>query len=194
MTLTTHVAIGAPTDVKELFGFCRQLLGAPADLPVEHDYKGSVRKIANPGGVGLPAWLEIEYGADGPLPVHVHDKWCPRVGDEYGAGEAEVLEHAAEIAADPLQNGWAAIDVSLDTTYSYRGEDGASCSDLHARLVLAIGHFCDARGLPWKWQDEFLGSWHDGEEGLAEFGDAFASTGAKRWFEQTVVPAIAGRV
>lgn len=132
MTLDTSIAIGKPCDVREVFAFCRTLLGAPEDTPVRErvcdDYKAGCKTIGNPIGIGLPALLEIYYGE--------------------------------------------------------------SCSDLHARLIRALGQWCDGRGLPWKWQNEYTGEWHDAYDGLDEFGDAHKATGADNWFRNTVMPAI----
>lgn len=205
MTLDTRIVIGKPTPVRPLFDFCRELLGAPADTPVHEGVCDGNRlgqkEIRNPGGIGLPAWLWIYYGADGPM-RHVCDKWCDRkVGPAEWDDEGEhvvtaedVASHAADIAGDPTENGWSAIEVSFDTAYGYTGPNGESCSDLHARLVRAVGAWCDRKGLPWKWQNEFTGEWHHGTDGLAEFGDAFRSTGAESWFREKALPAILSEV
>jgi hypothetical protein len=172
VTLTTSVAIGAPTDVLELFRFCRALLGVAEEVPFTHNASelSGCREIYNPGGIGAPAWLWIYYGADGPLPADTDEEADP---------------------ADPL-NGWACIHVTFDTAYGYTGNGGESCSDLHARLLTALGDWLDARDLPWKWQDEYTGEWHDRFDGLAEFGDAHRSSGAAAWFDDVVRPLIGG--
>lgn len=195
MTLDTSVVIGAPTDVMELFQFCRTLLGTLEGTPFTHneasDHRPGQRQIFNPGGIGLPAWLWIYYGADGPIPKHQHDKWCAsEVGGEWDHDQEDVDSHAAHIASDPTENGWAVIEVTFDTAYGYR-ENGESCSDLHARLVTALGQWLDAKGLPWKWQNEYTGEWFDGYDGLDDFGDAHRASGADAWFTGTVLPAIA---
>lgn len=195
MTLDTSIAIGKPTPVRPLFDFCRELLGTPADTRVNEGVCDGSRlgqkEIYNPGGIGLPAWLWIYYGADGPFEVHQHDEFCSvTLGGKYDTTQQEIDEHAEWIANDPTENGWAAIEVTFDTAYGWRGPSGESCSDLHARLIRAVGQWCDRKGLPWKWQNEFTGEWHDGTDGLDEFGDAFRSTGAQDWFTTKVLPAI----
>src|SRR5207248_10514855 len=77
MTLNTSVVIGNPINVREVFAFCRKILGCPEDVSFEQgdSYRPGQKQILNPGGIGLPAWLWIYYGADGPM-VHQHDKWC----------------------------------------------------------------------------------------------------------------------
>lgn len=175
MTLNTSVAIGSPTNVHDVYALCRKLLDTPDDVqPItSNDDPNRVRRdgskyIANPGGLGLDAWLWINYGADGPL-THTCDQWC----------DDETHDLAEN---DPTQNGWAAIEVTFDTSYGYRGENGESCSDLHAWLVTALGQWLDAKGLPWKWCNEYTGEWFDRFDGLAEFGDAHRATGAIRRF------------
>lgn len=183
MTLCTSIAIGKPHNVREVFDFCRTLLDTPDGTPFEQrvcgDWRPGQREIYNPPGIDLAAWLWIYYGADGPMIVPADD---PEDPDE--------VDH---VKSTPTKNGWAAIEVTFDTAYGYRGPDGESCSDLHARLVTALGQWCDARGLPWKWQNEYTGEWHDQYDGLAEFGDAHRTTGADDWFRHTVMPAILGR-
>lgn len=203
MTLDTSIAIGKPHNVREIFDFCRLLLKTPEDTPVIErvcgDWRAGCKEISNPIGIGLAALLEVYYGADGPM-VHRHDKWCevevgPAKWDDTGqqmVTQAEVDSHTASIAANPCENGWAAIEVTFDTAYGYRGDGGESCSDLHARLIRAFGQWLDARGLPWKWQNEYTGEWFDSYDGLDEFGDAHRATGADAWFRNIVVPAIAG--
>lgn len=202
MTLDTRVAIGKPHNVREIFDFCNQMLGAPAEVLTEHQDcdgdRAGQRGLLNKPLQGLPAWLWMFYGVDGPM-VHRHTKWCetevgPAKWDDDGTvmvTQAEVDEHAASVAADPTENGWAAIEVSFDTAYGYRGEGGESCSDLHARLVTALGLWLDKRGLPWKWKNEYTGEWHDGADGLDRFGAAHRASGADAWFRNQVMPVIA---
>jgi hypothetical protein len=198
MTLSTKVAIGKPHDVREVFEFCRELLGTPEGTPV-HEGEGYLndqcKRIGNPIGIGLPALLDVTYGADGPM-IHRCDKWCAtELGGEWNHTQEDLDEHARHIAEDPTENGWAAIVVDFDTTYGYRGEGGESCSDLHARLVTALGRWLDERGLPWKWRNEYTGEWFDRYDQLDTLGDAHRCTGADAWFRDTVLPAIlSGRV
>lgn len=198
MTLNTRIAIGAPTDVRELLTFCQRLVNTPPGHGIhESDGYGQpgVRLIGNPIGIGADALLAIHYAPDGTLPTHVHDKWCAtELGGEWEHTQEDVDHHAEHIASDPTENGWAAIEVSFDTAYSYRGDGGESCSDLHARILTALGQWLDARNLPWKWQNEYTSEWHDGYDGLAEFGDAHRSTGADTWFRTVALPAIAAEV
>lgn len=126
---------------------------------------------------------------------HACDKWCatevgPAKWDETGERHHdadEVAEHAASIAADPTENGWAAIEVSFDTAYGYRGENGETCNQLHARYVGQLGAWLDKRGIPWKWKNEYTGEWFDGYEGLAEFA---RNRDAMDWFDSEVAPVI----
>lgn len=150
MTLCTRVAIGLPTNVHEVFAYCRTLLGASDSISIEKgwDWDKVNRTLRHPAGVGLDALLWLTYGADGPI---IRDE-----DEESGEGD--------------LPKGWSAIEVSFDTAYGYRGEDGESCSELHARLVRQLGEWLDRKGLSWKWHDEFYGDWHDGYDMLDQLG------------------------
>lgn len=197
MTLNTSVVIGKPHDVREIYSVCRALLDTPDHVePIERPantggfYRDELASIGHPVGVGLSALLDIRYGVDGPM-QHVCGSDCEVDPAGGYPTEADIEETHQWAARSPTQNGWAAIEVTFDTAYGYRGEDGESCSDLHARLVTALGRWLDARGLPWKWQNEYTGDWFDRFDGLAEFGDAHRSTGADAWFRNLVLPAIA---
>lgn len=198
MTLNTSIVIGKPYNVHEVFAYCRALLNTPENTEVragpepgeERDWRPGQKWIANPGGIGLAAWLWIYYGADGPM-LHQHDETCSiELGGKHDVTQEEIDEHTRHVAEDPTENGWGAIEVTFDTTYGYRSDAGEGCSQLHARLVAQLGRWLDERGLPWKWKNEYTGVWFDGYEGLAEFVDAHKSTGAAAWFEDTVMPLI----
>jgi len=200
MTLNTSVAIHGPYNVQEIYAFCRTLLNTPEDVePItgpkpgqERGYRHGDRWIANPGGIGLDAWLWINYGADGPM-VHRHDEWCAtELGGKYDTTQEEIDEHAAEVAKNPTENGWAGIEVSFDTAYGYRNEHGEGCSELHARLIAELGNWLDARGLQWKWHNEYTGEWFDRFDSLAEFAGYHESSGADEWFRSVVTPVILG--
>lgn len=195
MTLSTMVAIGKPYNVREVFDFCRRLLDTPDGTPVREGtgyLNPQTKQLGNPMGIGLVALLDVTYGADGPM-VHQHDKWCStELGGEYNTSQEDIDEHARHIANDPTENGWAAIVVDFDTPYGYRGEGGETCSDVHARLVTALGKWLDERNLPWKWKNEYTGEWFDRYDQLDAFGDAHRMTGADEWFRTTVMPAILG--
>lgn len=197
MTLDTSIVIGKPYNVHEVYAHCRTLLNTPESVAAQTgpdrpytDTRAGQKWIANPGGIGLPAWLWIYYGVDGPM-THLHDKWCAvDLGGEYEWTQQDIDEHTEYVANDPTQNGWGAIEVTFDTAYSYRSDSGEGCSQLHARLVAQLGKWLDDKALPWKWQNEYTGEWFDGYDGLAEFVDSHRSTGAADWFNNTVLPLI----
>lgn len=204
MTLDTRIAIRttAPTSAHEVFLYCRTLLNTPDNTPIEEDIREGERKgqrmLANPCGIGLDAWLMMYYGADGPM-THTCTEWCetevgPAKWDETGKVHhtaEDVAEHREYIAEKPTTNGWATIEVSIDTGYGFMSDRGESCSQRHARFIHELGEWLDRRGCTWKWQDEYTGEWHDGREGLAEFGDFHTSDGGPaQWFADTVMPFI----
>lgn len=198
MTFNTTIVIGNPLPVRELFDFCNGLLGAPADVKwKQQDCDGNrlgQREILNEPMQGLPAWLWIYYGADGPM-RHAHTKYCatevgPAKWDDdgkYPVTANDIAEHEAEIAADPTRNGWAAIEVTFDTAYGYVADDGTRCTQLHARYVAQFGAWLDKRGAPWRWQNEYTGEWFDGYDGLRDFAEDDAATG---WFDSQVAPVL----
>jgi hypothetical protein len=205
VTLNTSIVIGKPYNVHEVYAYCRALLNTPEHVKAEYgpepgeerSYRSGQKWVLNPGGIGLDAWLWIYYGADGPM-VHQHDKWCdievgPAKWDDEGnhtVTQEMVDDHAEQIANDPTENGWGAIEVTFDTAYGYRSDSGEGCSQLHARLVAQLGKWLDQLALPWKWQNEYTGEWFDGYNGLSEFVGAHESTGAASWFNDVVMPAI----
>lgn len=197
MTLDTKMALHGAINVHELYAYCRALLNTPDNIEPEYGSGWSnekTKRIGNPCGVGLDAWLTITYGPDGPLPVHEHDKWCEtELGGEYNTTQEQIDDHAAWVAGDPTENGWASVEVSFDTAYGHRTDRGESCSALHARLVAEVGHWCDRKGIEWKWQNEYTGEWFDRDDQLAEFGGFHTKPGgADEWFRNIVMPAIAG--
>lgn len=199
MTLDTSIAIGRPLPVREVFDFCNTLIGAPTTVKWKQEdctssHRAGQKQILNEPMQGLPAWLWIYYGQDGPM-RHTCDKWCatevgPAKWDETGErfhDAEEVAEHAKWIASNPTENGWAAIEVTFDTAYGYHGANGETCSQLHARLIAQLGAWLDKRDAPWKWQNEYTGEWFDGYDGLAEFA---SDRGATDWFHNEVAPLI----
>lgn len=184
MTLNTSIAIGGKVDPEAVYQFMNDLLGAPADVPTER----KPGKITNPPGIGLPAWLWVAHNDGKPLPVHEHDKWCDvKVGP---ATQEEVDEHLSDVGTDPTQNGWAYVEVWVDTAYGYRGPDGESCSALHAQLVAKLGKWLDMQDIPWKWNNEYTGEWFDRDDQLAKFGGYHLNSGADDWFRNITLPAI----
>jgi|SRR5687767_1265711 len=167
MTLNTTVLIGKPCDEKEVFMFCRELLNCPKDIPFTHD-EDSIR---NPGGIGLDAWLWINYDKD--PKAHECDFEC---------------DEDCYYAESPRHSGYSYVDVSFDTAYGFRGKDGESCSDLHAKLVYKLGEWLDSKDLPWKWQNEYTGEWFDRYDGLETLGN-YHDKNVKEWFDN-VVPMI----
>ena len=167
MTLDTRIAIGGPYNAHEVFRFCRTLLGTPEHIEPRHgegaDHlsagRAGQKMIGNPYGGSVSTWLQIWYGADGPM-VHQCDELCPTEDRD---------DHDRWVADNPTRNGWAAIEVSFDTDYGYRWQNGESSSALHARLVTALGRWLDERGLPWKWRNAYTDEWFDRYEGLDEF-------------------------
>lgn len=144
MTLDTRVIVNKPLPAKRVFDYCNEVIGGTSAW-WEHDGQpewGNPHYCNRPGQ-GLPGWLFVFYGPDGPL----------RRDEDSGKPEGFV-------------------EVSLDTAYGYHAANGASCSDLHAWFVRTLGEWLDDQGAPWSWRNEYTGEWFTGTDGLAEFGNA----------------------
>lgn len=175
MTLDTTIAITGPVDARAVYEFMRPLVGTPKHIKPEIKDES----IWNPLGIGADAWLIVVHGANNGAEAMPRSPDC----------DNEDEEDREYSRANPRHNGTAHVVVSIDTAYGYRnGSEG--CSDLHARLIRALGQWLDARSVPWKWQNEFTGEWFDRYDSLDSFGNAFAATGAESWFTTVVKPAI----
>jgi hypothetical protein len=155
MTLTTRIAIVEPTPVREVFDEARRLIdGENAEYRHEpatyhDDGRYSYRNLP---GQELPALLWVYYGADAPL--------MPE--DESAYPEDDRSRWPCD--------QWS-IEVCLDTTYGYRAENGAGCSDLHAWLVRELGRWLTGQGLTWYWYHEYSGDWHPSSDPVTILGD-----------------------
>lgn len=157
MTLTTAVVIGTSTNARDVFDFCRALLGTPDDVRVDEGpcpWRPGWKQLCHPAFAGLPTRLCVYY-PDSPAPT-----------------QPEAQDNGDDATCDPIRNGWAAIEVELDTSYGYRAANGAECADLNAWLVTELGHWLDRKNLPWKWHMEDPDVWHDGADGVDKLGDA----------------------
>lgn len=163
MTLHTRVMVTTPgIDAREAFDKMRELIGATSEytyfVSPEPESDNQYRREMTPGfhmnlGQGLPALMWVEH-ADGDLVSDGgHDKWC----DDDCSGKYD----------DPA--GYVAIH--YDTAYSYRAENNASCSDLHAWLTREITAWLDERGASWRWYDELGDGWRDDLSSYGALGD-----------------------
>jgi hypothetical protein len=189
MTLDTRIFILDPINHKQVYAQCGRLIGQHegikfTDDPV-FDYRNGekipspdgLRSIWNKPGQGLPALLDMTYREGGPIKADPNacDRYCD--DDEPCDQESHKPAH------------W--IEVSFDTAYGYRDDEGRGCGDLHASLVSQLGQWLDERHVRWMWQNEFTGEIHSGYERLVEL--CSAGFEATAWFETTVKPAILGR-
>ena len=177
MTLDTRFIIDHPVNAKDVFDFARAMIGATE----QHSwgYQPDPRFLDNPYhhnhiGQGLPALLRVHHGADGPLLEAAYDE-----------------DDIHKIGTKPHEPG-GFVEISLDTAYGYRGDDGLGCGQLHAQYVGILGRWCEGNNWPYHWQNEFSGEWFTdwrlAADELGQDGDR-----ARAWFLDTVLPAIAGR-
>ena len=194
MTLDTRIYVHDPIDHKALFDRCNTLIGAVN--PVFTDEQdttwrkgesfvepGSPWTISNKPMQGFAAWLMVYYRPDGAL-----------------RSPERAAEHDEDCDTDCNGTGWAHrlacwAEVSIDTAYGYRGDNGEGCGDLHARIVGELGLWLDAQGIGWSWMNEFTGEVHGGDSRYRELiGLASSGFEASAWFQTTVLPAIAREV
>jgi hypothetical protein len=147
MTLTTHIRIIQPYSVPEIHTELCRIIGA--ENPIVHHGPDKYSEqgawcMRNRAGQGFLAIVDVNYGPDAPLHRNSYELDSP---EEFS------------------------IDVSLDTTYGYTADNGASCSDLHAWIIQELGAWLDDRGLDWYWLNEYTGEWHHRfDDPLTELG------------------------
>lgn len=193
MTLDTRVYVIDEIDLRELFTKCQSLL-TPYDearrTPDQQKSKLYPKSLDNEPMQDLPAWLMVHTGGERPHrtaeQAAVHD-YC----NHPDSPDAEYYEADAPVCVKTEHDPVCWYEISWDTAYGYRGPDGMGCGDLHARLVAELGAWLDARGVRWKWKNEFSGEVHEGYERLIEL--ASGGFEATSWFRTMVVPAIAAR-
>jgi hypothetical protein len=184
MTLDTSIYILDEINYKQVYAQCGRLIGQHegikfTDEPAQNwrngertDDPDGLRWIYNHPGQGLPALLDMKYRQGGPI------KSDPEACDRYCDDDCDRTDH------EPAH--W--IEVSFDSPYGYRDEQGRGCGDWHACLVTQLGQWLDERGVRWAWQNEFTGEIHTGYERLIDLcAGGFEATA---WYENTVKPAI----
>lgn len=196
MTLDTRVYVTDNTDLRELFTKCQELLGA-----YDEDRRGPDRQrskhyptsLDNEPMQNLPAWLMVHHGGERPYrtaeELVEHDEDCNLPDSEYFDEDEPVCDGTSGYV-HRKQPCW--YEVSFDTAYGYKGPDGMGCGDLHARIVAELGAWLDAKGVRWKWRNEFTGEIHEGYESLIQL--ASGGFEATAWFRTMVVPAINARM
>jgi hypothetical protein len=183
MTLSTDMYIQGEVDLAELRQVVKEAL---AQHDQHHRSPDAQRWEENGGGAdrfwrntfstvpdqGLPAWTIVYHGADA--------AWrAPE--DEYD-DDVEEGEEPRFVAP----RHFARID--FDTAYGYTGPHGEGCAELHTALMLQVGAWLDAQGVPWQWCNEFTGDLHNANEGFEEFaGNGFAATA---WYS-AIMPVLA---
>lgn len=162
MTLSTDMYIQGEVDLAQLRWIVQEALAKfddqqrPVDAQLwEEDSRPEHRSYSTVVGQGLPAWTFIHFGENG--------VWrSPE--DEY-AHPDDVEEGEEPWFVAPRH--FAAID--FDTTYFYSGPNGETCAQLHAALMLQVGAWLEAQGVPWQWRNEYSDEIHDAYEGFEEF-------------------------
>lgn len=184
MTLDTTILVLDRISHRDVFVKCNQLIGATEATEFRNEQVGSRRKdgpppgapwsIGNKAAQGLCALLAIYYRPDAPLRA--------KDGDCHWFCDPDCDEE------DDTRACW--LEVSFDTAYGYRDEQGRGCGDLHASLVAQLGQWLDERGVRWLWENEFTGEIHSGYDRLTDL--CTGGFEAAAWFRTTVLPAIEG--
>ena len=202
MTLHTRVLVTSPgIDPAAVFVKMRQIIGAGEQYDTftspDPTSDNKYRRTMGPGfhmeaGQGLPALMWVDHWNGALSPAHEHDKWCGP-WDESGP----IAGADPECSPDP--RGY--IEINYDTSYSYRADNNASCSDLHAWITQEVGQWLDAQGAAWQWYDESGDGWDHGpgwgtlgDPVVGEIGSTVARTDAdpKRNFGNLVASLIEG--
>lgn len=183
MTLSTDMYIQGEVDLAELRRTIQEALAQHDGRPIhaqrweENGGSGNdspfwEHTFASVGGQGLPAWTIVYHGAEG--------AWrAPE--DEYD-DDVEEGEEPRFVAPKHFAH------IDFDTAYAYTGPHGEGCSELHTALMLQVGAWLDAHGVPWQWRNEFTGDIHNAHEGFEEFaGREFAATA---WYS-AIMPVLA---
>lgn len=191
MTLDTRIYVTDHIDLRELFTKCQSLLTPYDDQhrgPELQRSKAYPKSLDNEPMQDLPAWLMVHHGGERPYRTAEqsagHD-YCNHPSTDYFDSDEPTC---AKTEHDPPC--W--YEISYDTAYGYRDENGMGCGDLHARLVAELGAWLDAKGVRWMWKNEFTGEVHEGYESLIEL--ASGGFEASAWFRTMVAPAIAARM
>lgn len=184
MTLDTSVYVLDQISHRDVFVKCNQLIGATEATRSHNEQLKTWRKgvgkpepgnpwhIGNDIGQGLCALLDIYYRPDAPLRA--------KDGDCHWFCDPDCDED------DQTRACW--LEISLDTPYGYRDDQGRGCGELHASLVAQLGQWLDERGVRWLWENEFTGEVHSGYDRLTDLCKDGAQ--ASSWFRTSVLPAI----
>jgi hypothetical protein len=189
MTLDTRIYVLDQIRHKDVFAKCGQLIGATESTEfVDGPMKLSDEWwVWNRPGQGLCALLDVRYRPGVALrtveqATEHDDLYCNLPGGEFFDADEPVCD-----GADHKPAAW--LEVSFDTAYGYRDEQGRGCGDLHASLVSQLGQWLDERVVRWLWQNEFTGEIHSGYGRLIDLCSGGFEAAA--WFQTTVAPAIA---
>ncbi|MEU4224326.1 hypothetical protein AB0F17_08535 [Nonomuraea sp. NPDC026600] len=185
MTLTTSVYVLDEIAHQDVFLKGNQLIGATENTRFRDEQKktwrvggvgqpepGNAWILGNHADQGLCALLDIYYRPNAPL--RAADNGC-----EWYCGPGCYAEH---------DNPACWLEVSFDTAYGYRDEQGRRCGDLHASLVADLGRWLDERAVRWLWEADTLAEVYSGYERLPRL--CSAGSEATAWFRTSVLPAI----
>ncbi len=160
MTLHTRVMVTSPgVDPAAAFVKMRQIIGAGEQYSArtrtetEFEWQANYSSHSMDLGQGLPALMWVDFAKPGrTLGGEGHEDYCE--------SDCDGSYHDPE--------GY--IEIHYDTTYGYRADNGASCSDLHAWITQEIGTWLDMQGATWEWYDESGDGWGHGP-GWGTLGD-----------------------
>ncbi len=178
MTLNTSVYILDNDDPHEIFHFCQELIDTPKGIRfidkerISHTGKPTgIWDLRNPSGIGLNAWLWINYKPG---------EMLGKPGEHH-----EFCEDYDDCNCPPPH--W--FEVTFDTGYGY-SEEERGCGSLHASLVAKLGMWLDSRGTRWAWNNEFTGETHIGDRYEHLFDLINGGEEAFIWFTEIVKPLI----
>lgn len=183
MTLDTRMRIHEQCDARELFDFCRLLLG-PSDggkAPLDSNFTDEPNRLCNRLGQGYSAILEVEFD----LATAPKSEWEKCYCEE---DQEDAIEPDPDYKCSQCRKPDAYLEISWDTAYGYKGPNGEQCGDLHAAYIVSVAKWCDERGLTYSWHNEFNGDWCPGLENLNSLSKGGVE--ATAWFTSIALPAI----
>ena len=126
MTMTTTVRINAPINPTRILDLLTVLVGGDPETvkrvgPREYSWTPGIMVLSNEVSQGLSALCDVHWHGDGPLPTVIED--------------------------DDTVDPGGLIEVSFDTPYGYRDEQGRDCGAWHTHLLNALREWLTTEGV-----------------------------------------------
>lgn len=157
MTLSTNLIVLDPVDPEKTFSHALSLLKRGVSFEPTWDEKEEGLYVTT-CGQGLPAWLWVHYGIDGPIKLY----------------DESDIEDLTEYNPEWRVPAWNLhlVRVNVDTGYGYKTPSGGGCSDLHAWFVSEMWAWLENQGVQrMLWQNEYTGEYFDSIDDIWKLGN-----------------------